>query len=138
MGLTDKKVLWNATGVRVAVLFGALFVGAASAHASGISIPQTDMQRLFAGNTSLSVEVVHAAYMSTDPQQRWLAEAYLLGVLDATEGKRWCGYQVASPNAIEEQVYRAVKTASENSPKKRAAAVVVQHFSKLLPCKEGR
>ncbi len=76
--------------------------------------------------------------MSKEVSQRRLAEMYLIGVLDSTEGKVWCGYDVALPGSIQEQVYIGFKKMDVGLADKRASDVIAAILSKKLPCKEGR
>ena len=106
------------------------------ANENPISIPEGESQRLTAGNRSLTTEALFTAYMNTNVEQRRLAEMYVIGVLDSTEGESWCGFKIVSPDAIQEQVYVALKKGIEISPKKRASIVITSHLTELLPCKD--
>ena len=103
---------------------------------SFITIPDNEHQRMIANNFALTTESFFKAYMSADIEQRRLAEMYVVGVIESTEGESWCGYKTASPDAIQEQVYTALKKALETSPKARASTVIKSHFKQLLPCKD--
>ena len=105
---------------------------------SRISIPENDKQRLIVENLSLTTEDFYASYMSSDIEQRRLAEMYLIGVIDSSEGVTWCGYDVASPGAIQEQVYIGLKNAMASTPKKRASDSIKLKLEELLPCKESK
>jgi hypothetical protein len=74
--------------------------------------------------------------MSKDVEQRRLAEMYVVGVIDSSEGESWCGFKIASPDALQEQVYSALKKAAEKSPRERASTVIKAHLKERLPCKE--
>lgn len=76
--------------------------------------------------------------MSSDVKQRRLAEMYVAGVLDSTEGVFWCSYNVASPSAIQEQVFAALKSSIKVSPDLRASSAIINKLSNLLPCKEQK
>lgn len=106
------------------------------ANESAITMPHSDNQRLIASNLSLTTESFFKAYMSTDMEQRRLAEMYVIGVIDSSEGSSWCGFEIASPDAIQEQIYIALKSSSEISPKERASTAIVSHLKKTLPCKD--
>lgn len=105
------------------------------ANDSFIAIPDSEHQRMIANNLSMTTESFFKAYMSTDIEQRRLAEMYVVGVIDGSEGESWCGYKTASPDAIQEQVYVALKRTLEKSPKERAATAIKSHLQQLLPCK---
>lgn len=63
---------------------------------------------------------------------------YVLGVIDSTEGELWCGYEIASPDAIQEQVFIGLKKALEKSPQERASTSIKARLKEILPCKEGQ
>lgn len=105
------------------------------ADESLIVIPHGEGQRMISQNLSMSTESLLKAYMHPEQEQRLLAEMYVVGVLDSTEGKSWCGFKIASASAIQEQVYIALKKAVVTSPKKRASIVIESHLMNLLPCK---
>ena len=106
------------------------------AQLGAISTPNNESQRLFINNTSLTAGALFHAYMSSDSAQRRLSEMYILGVIDSSEGIYWCGYEIASPAAIQEQIYAGLKKASADAPNERAATAIKSHFNKILPCKE--
>ncbi len=105
------------------------------ASGNSIVLPESESQRLIAGNLSMTAESFFKAYMSTDLEQRRLAEMYVLGVIDSSEGDSWCGFEIASPDAIQEQVYTGLRKALDESPKERASAVIKSRLKELLPCK---
>lgn len=106
------------------------------ANENPLSIPEGESQRMIAGNRSVTTETLLTAYMNTNVEQRRLAEMYVIGVLDSTEGESWCGFKIASPDAIQEQVYVALKKGIKTSPNKRASIVIISHLTELLPCKD--
>lgn len=101
-----------------------------------IVMPNSEDQRLVASNLSMTAESFFKAYMSTDIEQRRLAEMYVVGVIDSSEGDSWCGFRIASPDAIQEQVYVALKRAFETSPEERAATAIISHLNQILPCQD--
>lgn len=103
-----------------------------------INIPSNDNQRMIALNYSLTTDSFFKAYMSKDQKQRRLAEMYMIGVIDASEGISWCGYNVASPNAIQEQVYTGLKKFHKESPTERASTAIKSRLEELLPCKDKK
>lgn len=127
MHMLEAEKMDNSTGLHMS--------SKAKKHA--ISVPNSESQRLFANNTSLTVGALLHAYMSNDPEQRRLSEMYILGVIDSSEGDSWCGYKIASPAAIQEQLYIGLKS-SEDTPNERAATVIKSHLNKILPCKENK
>ena len=103
-----------------------------------ISIPSDDKQRLIAGNMSMTTERFMSAYMGKDLNQRRLAEMYLVGVIDSTEGDQWCNFSVVSPNAIQEQAYNGLKEALKKEPSIRASHAIISKLNKFLPCRKQK
>ena len=99
-----------------------------------ICLPENDKQRLNALNYSLTTERLFKAYMSSDITQRRLAEMYVVGVIDSSEGISWCGFDVASPDAIKEQVFEGLKNSMGTTPQGRAANAIKSNLENLLPC----
>lgn len=98
--------------------------------------PGNEKQRMISQNLSLTTEKFFRAYMSQNVEQRRLAEMYLIGVIDASEGESWCDYTIASPDAIQEQVFIGLKNVLKNSPKERASVAIRSRLEELLPCKK--
>lgn len=102
-----------------------------------ICLPKNEAQRLNSLNYSLTTEKLFKAYMSSDIEQRRLAEMYVVGVIDSSEGVSWCGFDIASPDAIQEQVLAGLKLSLKTNPKARAASVINLQLEKLLPCTDA-
>jgi len=122
---------------RIAILLVTVMLPCCSmASDNSIFIAENDSQRSIAQNLSMTTESLLKAYMSKDIEQRRLAEMYVVGVIDSSEGESWCGFKIASPDALQEQVYVALKRTAEKSPKERPSRVIKSHLKELLPCKE--
>lgn len=109
-----------------------------SIEVNAVQLPADDKQRAFTLNLDVKAQVLYEAYMSSDVKQRRLAEMYVAGVLDSTEGTLWCSYNVAAPSAIQEQVFAGLKSTIKASPDLRASNAIINKLSKLLPCKEQK
>ena len=109
-----------------------------SIEVNAIQLPADDKQRAFTINLDVKAQALYDAYMSSDVKQRRLAEMYVAGVLDSTEGVFWCSYNVASPSAIQEQIFAGLKSSIKVSPDLRASSAIVNKLSNLLPCKEQK
>lgn len=109
-----------------------------SACANSLVVPVNDTQRMISQNLDMNTKSFMAVYMSSNVEQRRLAEMYLIGVVDSTEGRIWCGYGIASPSAIQEQAYIGLKKTLNTSPGERASKAIVSRLQELLPCKEGK
>lgn len=103
-----------------------------------ICVPQDEKQRLNSLNYSLTTEKLYKAYMSSDLEKRRLAEMYVVGVIDSSEGASWCGFGIASPDAIQEQVLAGLKNTLKTAPETRAATAIKSQLEKLLPCKDAK
>lgn len=123
---------------RISVLLIILLSSCSEAKEQSINFPQDEKQRLTTLNLSLTTERLYKAYMSSDINQRRLAEMYVAGVIDSTEGMSWCGYGVASPDAIQEQVFAGLSTTLKKSPETRASTAIKLKLEELLPCKERK
>lgn len=124
---------------KIALLFLIYLLSSCSIAADKtIVIPENETQRVSAQSLSLTSEAFFKAYMSEDIEQRRLAEMYVAGVLDASEGISWCGYSIASPTAIQEQVYSGLKKMLKHAPKERASTAIKSKLEELLPCKENK
>lgn len=118
--------------VKVAKLIVLFLLSSCSvAGDSEIKTPAVDTQRLVSGNLDWNIESFMKAYRSKDVSQRRLAEMYLIGALDATEGVSWCGYGIASPGpgAIQEQAFLGLKKVVKSSPEMRASIAIISRFN---------
>jgi hypothetical protein len=120
-------------------IFLTFFLSSCSmASDQSIHLPENETQRLIAQNLSLTTEKLYKAYMSVNLDQRRLAEMYVVGVIDSTEGISWCNYSIASPDAIQEQVFIGLKGTLKNNPEVRASTAIKSKLEQLLPCKEQK
>jgi len=103
-----------------------------------IAIPDNEKQRIVSQNLSITTKLFFKAYMSKNIEQRRLAEMYVIGVIDASEGVSWCGFGVASPDAIQEQVYIGLENMLKKSPNERASTAIKSKLEELLPCKDEK
>ncbi|MGG7795829.1 Rap1a/Tai family immunity protein [Klebsiella aerogenes] len=97
-----------------------------------------DPNQLSRNDVRLSGEKFFKAWLAQDnTQQQLKANMYLLGVMDATEGKAWCGYQQALPGSLRENVYSYFKKLPDERIKQPAAMLITEALAKELPCKQG-
>lgn len=115
-----------------------LLSSCAVANNQAIHIPTDDSQRLISQNLSMTTKDFMSLYMSDNVNHRRLAEMYLVGVIDSSEGNSWCSFDIASPNAIQEQAYLGLKETLKNMPSTRASKSITSKLNKLLPCKEQK
>lgn len=86
-------------------------------------------------SVNLSSAALAKGLSSKDRVEQERARMYLLGVLDATEGRVWCSYGVAKTDSLQELVFEALK---KSPPESRAATEAEVALAKTLPCKEKR
>lgn len=80
---------------------------------------------------------LHAWLSKDDEQERLKANMYLMGVMDATEGREWCSYKVALPGSLRESIYSYFSKLSEEQKKEPAAALIKKALMRDLPCSKG-
>lgn len=76
--------------------------------------------------------------MGEDIKQRQLAEMYVVGVLDASEGDEWCDYTISSPGGMQEQVLVALRKAQAATPHQRVSVVIKARLKEFFPCKDAK
>jgi hypothetical protein len=96
--------------------------------------PTHESQSLIIENNNLSALDFYALYTSKQANERRLAELYLLGVVDATEGKDWCGYKTIQTITVDEAIYTGFKKLDKSELAKRASTVIRQILSSKFPC----
>lgn len=74
-------------------------------------------------------------FVSSDDNARKLVRLYLLGVLDATEGKTWCGYKTLKTVALIEVIFEYMKKLTPTQLERRASMVIEESLKKSFPCK---
>jgi Rap1a immunity proteins len=125
--------------VKLYILIASIFVSSCSfASSQGIYIPDQETERLSIRNINVTGENFWAAYQSKDVAQRHLAEMYLSGVLDATEGMAWCDYSVALSGSIQEQIYIGFKKQTATALQRRASQIIVETLASKLPCRSKK
>jgi hypothetical protein len=79
-----------------------------------------------------------ASYRSEDEAERGAAHAFLLGVLDATEGTVWCSYRQYKSTTILEEIYLGLKDMDALRGDERAAHAITGLLKTSWPCKKER
>ncbi|MDF7760270.1 Rap1a/Tai family immunity protein [Kosakonia cowanii] len=69
-------------------------------------------------------------------RERIKADMYFLGVLDATEGKRWCDYKKILPSSAHEYIYSSLSKMKSEEREQPAAEYIVRSMADILPCAE--
>jgi hypothetical protein len=90
---------------------------------------------LASDSVNLSSAELAAALASSDAEEQERARMMLLGVLDATEGREWCGYAQAKTASLQEIAYEALRA---SAPDSRAATQIRSALASRLPCAGSR
>lgn len=89
-------------------------------------------------SVDLTVEAFFSALTSSAEEQRRDAMIFLLGVLDATEGRAWCDYRTLKTITLREQVFESLKKVAKQKAKERAATVIVDALAQSFPCRAAK
>lgn len=117
-------------------LFSAL-LNITQAATKPISLPQ-NQDPLTRNDARMNGEKFLQAWLDkNNEQERLKANMYLLGIMDATEGKAWCSYQIALPNSLRESVYSYFKKLPEQRKQESAAVLITEALAQDLPCQNG-
>lgn len=93
------------------------------------------VQKLTVNSVNLTAKDFFAAYISESADDRKNAELYLLGVMDATEGKSWCDYKTYKTITLRERIFISFKNLESNQLSERAAKVIENILSQRYPCR---
>lgn len=132
MLLRKAKLLVATAPLFAAMLF---FYACAEGSTARFTQPLPSTQRVFIDNTNLTVKDFFSAYMSNSVEERRYAELYLLGVMDATEGKSWCDYRSYKTTTLSEEIYLGFKALDESKQSERAAHAITSILAKKFPCR---
>ncbi|WP_051916589.1 MULTISPECIES: Rap1a/Tai family immunity protein [unclassified Serratia (in: enterobacteria)] len=102
-----------------------------------VQAQQTIIQHLTPDNVNLKGEDFFKLYRGTNQQEKEKAQLYLLGVLDATEGKVWCQYSQLQIITLQEFVFEYFKKLPQEQLKLRASDLIEAAMVKDFPCKGG-
>ncbi|MEJ2754540.1 MAG: Rap1a/Tai family immunity protein [Gammaproteobacteria bacterium] len=89
-------------------------------------------------SVNLSTKDFYDSLISENIHKREKSRMYLLGVLDATEGKIWCGYKTVKTVSIREILFEEIEKISKKELQERAAHTIEKILSKKLSCKEKK
>ena len=120
-----------------------LFAAAAmTLSASAIAVDEgsnllRDPNSLSRNDIQISGEKFLHAWLSKDNEQaRLKANMYLMGVMEATEGREWCSYRRAKPGSLREAVYTFFEKLPQQRRGEPAAALIKEALMQELPCKK--
>jgi len=72
-------------------------------------VNSTPLKSISSDSVNLTVEAFYSLLTSPIEAERQKAEFYLLGVLDATEGRSWCDYHILKTITIREHIFEYLK-----------------------------
>ncbi|MCL1824984.1 MAG: hypothetical protein FWG26_03440 [Betaproteobacteria bacterium] len=92
---------------------------------------------IFANGFILPMNRFLVSYRSEEKDEKNTAFAFLLGVADATEGKKWCSYGNYKPVTVFDAVNEGVRNLKPSRYDERAAYVITEMLVKKYPCRKG-
>lgn len=104
--------------------------------ATKIASRPSPVSSLTPGALNLSGNDFFRFWMSGNQQDKLRAGIYLLGVEDATEKKRWCGYDLFKTLTLNELVYVFLKKKTHEELNSRAAELIMNKLMEY-PCDTG-
>ena len=111
-----------------------------SAIPSGFEIQARD--GITFDSVNLTAKRFFKSYMSDSADERKSAELYLLGVLDATEGKSWCDYRTFKIITLHEEIFTGFKKLNSRQLDERASKVIEDilkdALSEFNPCRRAK
>ena len=133
------------TLLAIAMLFIAPLTDAQTENYSypdATALPQDDTSNLLRDPSlltgydfNLSAARFASAWLSkTNERERIKADMFLLGVVDASEGKSWCKGHPVLPNTVHEFLYSRFAHLSEQESKRRASEIITDAMGELRPC----
>ena len=78
-----------------------------------------------------------AAFAAPDEVPRHAAWLYFLGVMDVTEGRRWCDYKTMKTITVRANVYEYFKKLPPHRLSERASVLIEEALTKSFPCARG-
>jgi hypothetical protein len=86
-------------------------------------------------SNNLSAEAFWQAYTSSVRADKYAARHYLLGVMDATEGKTWCSYQQFKTLSLRDYLNGYFNKLTKSQLQQRASLVIEAALIELSACK---
>lgn len=102
--------------------------GGASIEATANSVKITK------DSVDLTARDFFVAYASNNESARAAANLYLLGVMDATEGRSWCDYRTYKTVTLRERIFVSLKKMDPGALSNRASTVIEGILSERFPC----
>lgn len=86
-------------------------------------------------SVNLSARTFLEDFAAQDETVKRAARLYLLGVLDTTEGKSWCGFKLLKTTSLHDFIYSSMKKLPSESLGHRASEVIEALLHNTFPCK---
>lgn len=100
------------------------------------SVPQSSRPEVISiDSVALTAEHFWRAYTSSNEADQHAARFFLLGVMDATEGKSWCSYQQFKTISLRDYLNGYFRNLPETQMQLRAAIVIETALIGLNECK---
>ena len=101
----------------------------------GISVGRpVTADKITVDSVNLTAQHFFKSYMSNSADERKNSELYLLGVMDATEGKSWCDYRTFKTITLRERIFEEFKKLGSRQFNERASKVIGDILSRRYPC----
>ena len=127
--VTINILLRNSVSIFLAI---SLLVALSSALAS--TQRHVESGQITVDDVNLTAQHFFKSFMNDAPDERKNAELYLLGVMDATEGKSWCDYRTFKTITLRERIFEAFKKLDSGQFNERASKVIENILSQRYPC----
>lgn len=102
---------------------------------SSVCVPASaETDQITVDSVNLRADQFIQSYMGNDANERRSAELYLLGVMDATEGKFWCDYRTFKTVTLRERIFEELKKLDNHLLNRRASKVIEDILSRRYPC----
>ena len=88
-----------------------------------------------ADSVNLSAKTFIVEFVNPSPDKRAIARLYMLGVMDATEGRVWCDYKSFKTVTLNAFVFEYFKKQSPEQLQRRASVVIEEALKNNFPCK---
>ena len=120
------------------ILFGTyVFIGTSrlSADDGKKNSKVTTQYQIAEDSVNLTVDAFYSSFTSPSESTRQKAMIYLIGVLDATEGKSWCDYHTLKTISIREYLFEYIKKLPKHRLNERASKVIEEALNKAFNCR---
>lgn len=121
----------------VVLLIAALPASYANDNAISSDLQLLARDAITINSVNLTAKQFFKSYTSNHADERRSAELYLLGVMDATEGKSWCDYRTFKPDTLRGRIFEGFKKLDGRRLNERASKVIediLNQLNQYHPC----